>query len=131
MVVEDEVNWPTMEVANESRTRGTMDVPTILDPPRAGGVRVVPRADKERSQTASIVAGRAKKRVLEEDCYSDKSESSKADVERRQRSHYTEGIGRVRVGLAFVMKHKANSMAVNSSRSNGGFECIEPHEESP
>ena len=66
-----------------------------------------------------------KKGHNENDCWkkradSDKAGSSRRDVERRQRSHYAEGSERAgnKSGPAFVMKHKANSMAVNTSKSS-------------
>jgi hypothetical protein len=64
-----------------------------------------------------------KKGHRESECWkkkvdSDKAGSSRRDAERRSKSHYVEGSERAGngVGPAFAMKHKANSMAVNTSK---------------
>ena len=49
---------------------------------------------------------------------SDKAGSSRGDVDRRQRSHNVEVSGRAEMGPTFVMRHKTNIVAVNTSRSN-------------
>ena len=66
-----------------------------------------------------------KKGHKESECWkkrvdTDKSGSSKAKHGNQQRSHYAEGFEGAKYGLgpAFVMKHKANSMLVNTSKHN-------------
>ena len=52
MVVEDEVDERTQMVADMNRTRGTIEVPTIvMDHPQARGVRVVPEDGKKKPLT--------------------------------------------------------------------------------
>ena len=46
-----------------SRIKGTIGVPTTMDPSQAGGVRVVSEAGKGKPLTAIIVARKATKRV--------------------------------------------------------------------
>ena len=48
----------------------------------------------------------------------DKAESSCVDEERPLKSHYIEGSRKVRMGHAFVMKHKANRMEMRTLKQN-------------
>ena len=63
MVVENIEDQHTMVAADKSRTIGTKEVPTVLDPAQAGGVRVVPEAGKTKPPTASIVAERVTRKA--------------------------------------------------------------------
>ena len=64
-----------------------------------------------------------KKGHTESECWKkradlNKAGSSRGYADRCQRSHYAEGSRRVGTGPAFVMEHKANSMAMNTLRLN-------------
>ena len=52
-----------MEMADKSRTKGTEEVPTMVDPPRARGGRLVLGAGMGKPQIVGTVAGRATRRV--------------------------------------------------------------------
>ena len=65
MVVVHETSRCTMELANKSKTRGIIEMPTIvLDPSLVGGLKVALESCKERRRrTVGTVARRATKRV--------------------------------------------------------------------
>ena len=65
MVVENVVDRQAMVVGDKSRIRGISDMTTtVLDPPRAMGVKATPETSKGRSQrTTSIAARRAIEKV--------------------------------------------------------------------
>ena len=59
----DAADRHAMEATNKSRTTGTEEVLMVVDPPRVGGVKVVPGADKKKLPTTSIVVKRATQRA--------------------------------------------------------------------
>ena len=65
MGVGDEVGRHAMEAASKTRAEGTKIVPIVLlDPPQAGGVKVVPETGYQKLiQNAGIVARMATEKV--------------------------------------------------------------------
>ena len=58
----DVVNRHAMVAVNKSITIGTKEVPTSVNPPRVGGVKVVPEASKIKPLTVGIMVERATRR---------------------------------------------------------------------
>ena len=52
-----------MEAPDTSKIKGTKEVPTVVDSPQVGGVRVVLGAGKGKPQNVGIVVGRATRRA--------------------------------------------------------------------
>ena len=65
MIMENMEDGQEIEVADKSRTRGIIDMPTtVQDTPRVGGLKAVPETDDRRLwQTVGITAGKATKRA--------------------------------------------------------------------
>ena len=63
VVVVDAVDRHTMVAVDMSKTIGTEEVLTSVDPPRAGGVKVMLEAGKTKPLIVGIVVKRATKRA--------------------------------------------------------------------
>ena len=118
MVVENAVDRHTMVAAGKSKNIDIIYMPTIVpDPPQAGGVKAVRENVNRRSRrTTGIAVGKVTKKKKKPD--SDKAESGRDEQGHWQQLDYVEGLGGAGTGPNFVMKHKANSMVVNTSKPN-------------
>ena len=63
MLLEDEADQHVIEAGERNRIKGTEKVLTTMDPPQAGGVRVVLGTSKGNPRLANLVDGRATRRV--------------------------------------------------------------------
>ena len=118
------MNRHAMMAADKSRKEGTEVVQTTVpDPPRAGGVKEVPKTGNQRlTQNVGTVAKRATRRVSigKSPPIRINLNPVKTIMEIWQRSNYAEGSEGPKTGkeAAFVMKRIANLMKKTTSQLN-------------